>query len=126
MAGQNVLVVEDSYLYADLLREALLGAGAAKVLAVPSVKSALAALEGRKFDFATLNIELNGEKCFPVADELAARSIPFVFVSADVARSLPSEHRDRSLLGKARLHEIVFAFATACRLLDGSPSTKPG
>ena len=109
---RDVLVVEDSYLYAELLRSTLLDAGAEVVVAVPSASSALDALKSRRFSFATLDIDLNGRDSFAVADALVAQRVPFVFVSSDSPWRIPAVHQDKALLGKSKLNEIVSAFAT--------------
>jgi hypothetical protein len=36
-------------------------------------------MDARVFDAAMLDVNLNGNKSYPVADALAARGVPFVF-----------------------------------------------
>lgn len=111
VAGKNVLIVEDSYLYADLLRTGFLAAGAKTVVAVPSVSSAFAALAIQSFSFVTLDIDLGGETSFSVADELAARCIPFIFLSSSPRSVLPQMHHDKGLLDKLDFKQIAETIA---------------
>ena len=52
------------------------------------------------FNAASLDVTLDGQEIFPVADILAGRSLPFVFVTGYGERSLPDRYRDRPALQK--------------------------
>jgi CheY-like chemotaxis protein len=47
--------------------------------APPSVNQALAMIDADAFDVAMLDVNLNGQMSYPVADALAERGVPFVF-----------------------------------------------
>jgi CheY-like chemotaxis protein len=112
MKGKKVLIVEDSYLLALTLEDMLTEAGADVVAIASSVDLALAAMERHAIDIACLDINLGSETSFPVADALAMRQTPFVFVSAYDADILPPAHRHRPFVGKIEAHlELV----RACR-----------
>lgn len=82
LRSRRILVVEDEYLLALDLRGTLEDAGAVVLGPAPSVSSALALVEaGTPIDAALLDVNLNGEMVFPVADALCSRSIPFIFTS---------------------------------------------
>ena len=49
---------------------------------------------------AILDVNVDGEEIFPVADILAKRGLPFVFVTGYGERSLPEPYRDRPALQK--------------------------
>jgi hypothetical protein len=69
-------------------------------------------MEWRTIDIACLDINLGSETSFPVADALAMRGIPFVFVSACGSDVLPPAHRHRPFVSKIEIHlELV----SACR-----------
>src|SRR5689334_18038404 len=109
MKGKTVLIVEDCYLMAAALEDMLIEAEASVFLAA-SVAAALQAMERHTIDIACLDINLGVETSFPVADALALRGIPFIFVSAYDARVLPAAHRDRPFVDKIRAHlELVAA-----------------
>jgi CheY-like chemotaxis protein len=112
MTGKTVLIVEDCYLMAATLEDILIDADASVVHITSSVAAALQAMEQHIIEFACLDINLGAETSFPVADALALRGIPFVFVSAYDAGVLPAAHRHRPFVDKIRAHlELV----TACR-----------
>jgi len=81
--GRRIMVVEDDYLVALGLSTVLEEAGAHVVGPVASAQEAVALLEeGREIvDAAVLDVDLNGEKSYPVADALALRDIRFVFAT---------------------------------------------
>ncbi|SAL88743.1 two-component response regulator [Caballeronia arvi] len=81
--GRRIMVVEDDYLVALGLSTVLEEAGAKVVGPVASAQEAVALLEeGRELvDAAVLDVDLNGEKSYPVADALASRDIRFVFAT---------------------------------------------
>ncbi|QDA36491.1 response regulator (plasmid) [Paracoccus liaowanqingii] len=92
LEGRRILLVEDDYFIADALLEALEDAGATVLGPVSSVKDALALL-GREHDVngAVLDINLDGEAVFPVADVLCARGVLFLFATGyDEAAVLPA------------------------------------
>ena len=93
--GRRILVVEDEYLIAADLGEALEECGALVVGPVPSVSAALRCIaEETALDGATLDVTLGQEKSYPVAEALRARGLPFVFLTGYGDRSLPDAFRD--------------------------------
>ncbi len=64
-----------------LLEDLLAELGCAIVGPAASVNQALAMIEAEAIDVAVLDVNLNGEMSYPVADALAARGVPFVFVT---------------------------------------------
>jgi DNA-binding response OmpR family regulator len=79
--GLRILVVEDEVFISMLLEDMLMDLGCAKVDVAASVDKALETLAVVTPDFAILDINLNGQKSFPVADLLNARDVPFVYIS---------------------------------------------
>lgn len=78
----RILLVEDEYILAEHLRSELEAAGALVLGPVADVQRALALVAAeRDIDVAVLDVNLGGEKVFPVADALAARGVPFVFTT---------------------------------------------
>jgi hypothetical protein len=58
-------------------------------------------MDARVFDAAMLDVNLNGNKSYPVADALAARGVPFVFSTGY------SDHGMREGYREARAKEAV-------------------
>ena len=82
LRDRRILVVEDEYLVAVSLCEALQDAGSQVIGPVTSVDTAIKAIEARpQIDAAVVDINLGGVKAYVVADLLVARSIPFIFTS---------------------------------------------
>lgn len=95
IAGRRVLVVEDEYFLADRLARDLCALGAEVVGPVPSVDDALDLVEGgARLDGAVLDINLQGEMVYPVADALRARGVPFVFATGYDRTSIPAPYRE--------------------------------
>ncbi|EQB17794.1 response regulator [Novosphingobium lindaniclasticum] len=82
LSHRRILVVEDEYMLAMDLRRDLEDAGAEVIGPEPSVARALSRIPSEtKIDAAVLDVNLGDEEAFPVADELTARGIPFVFAT---------------------------------------------
>jgi CheY-like chemotaxis protein len=98
LTGRRILVVEDEYLLADDIQNALSRLGAEVVGPVPTLNGALELLDaGDSVDAAVLDINLRNEASFPVADSLRARGIPFVFATGYDRAAVPSGYDDVSL-----------------------------
>jgi hypothetical protein len=48
-----------------------------------------------RFDLAVIDINLNGDRVYPLADELSAREVPFIFLSGYLPANLPQRYRGR-------------------------------
>ena len=92
LAGKRVLVVEDELLVAMLVEDMLADAGCVVVGPFARVAEALAAARAEAVDVALLDVNVAGEKVFPVAHVLEERGIPFLFVTGYGQAALP---RDR-------------------------------
>lgn len=80
--GRRILVVEDEYAIAADLAFNLERAGLQVVGPAGSVRQALTLIESEgALDGALLDVNLGKERAFPIADELAARGVPFVFAT---------------------------------------------
>ena len=62
-----------------LLEDTLAELGCAVVGPAAGVKEALAMIEEKVIDVAVLDVNLNGEMSYPIADALVVRGVPFVF-----------------------------------------------
>jgi DNA-binding response OmpR family regulator len=100
LAGVRVLVVEDEAMVAMLIEDALLELGCLVIGPVASVSAALQLLDVETLDAAVLDVNLGGEKVFPVADRLAERGVPFLFSTGYGAVGIEQNHLDRPVLQK--------------------------
>ena len=96
----TVMVVEDDFLIAMGMEMALQAAGYAVQEPLPSVEAALAAVEKRPADLALLDVNLGGSQVFPVADALAARHLPFIFLTGCDEGILPPRFAGTAILVK--------------------------
>jgi DNA-binding LytR/AlgR family response regulator len=94
LRGRRLLVVEDDYMVAVELARSLEEMGAQVIGPVGSVKDALAMVEmaDARVDAAVLDINLHDERVYPVADALAGRGVPFVFVTGYDALAIPEPY----------------------------------
>ncbi|GGE53742.1 hypothetical protein GCM10007276_33500 [Agaricicola taiwanensis] len=90
----RVLVVEDEYILACELQQHLEGAGAEVVGPAATVDAALSLLAVHAVDRAIVDIRLGRDMAYPVADELRARGIPFVFFTGYEPEAIPSAYAD--------------------------------
>jgi CheY-like chemotaxis protein len=81
LEGFRILVAEDEVLVAMMIEDMLSDLGCVVLGPAGSVAEALALVEGGGFAGALLDVNLAGEAIYPVADALAERGIPFVFVT---------------------------------------------
>jgi CheY-like chemotaxis protein len=79
--GLSVLVVEDEAIISFLLEDMLGELGAAQVRHAGSVGSALALLDEKLPDLAVLDVNLRGERVYPVAEKLDAAGVLFLFTT---------------------------------------------
>lgn len=95
--GLQILLVEDELLVSTMLEDMLAEFGCIVVASVPTVADALAAIRAaNNIDAAILDVNLKGEKVFPVADLLGNQGVPVVFSTgfgpADLAERYPGTH----------------------------------
>jgi CheY-like chemotaxis protein len=99
-SGRRVLVVEDEVMVSWLLEDMLVDLGYEIVGPAARVNQALAMVEAEAIDLAVLDVNLNGEKSYPVADALTARGVPFAFSTGYNKEGLPVCYRDFLMLQK--------------------------
>ena len=91
-----------------LLEEALIEFGYEVAGPAPNTGKALKLLADEAIDAAVLDVNLGGERVDPVAEALAAASIPFIFATGySDASALPPAFRDRLTLHKPYAMEQV-------------------
>jgi DNA-binding response OmpR family regulator len=81
LTGRRILLVEDEYMLAAELAFFLEGHGASIIGPFRSVAQALAVVDREPIEAAVLDINLGGERVYPVADALIARNVPVVFAT---------------------------------------------
>ena len=119
LADTRVFVVEDEALLLMALEDMLEDLGCALVASAQHVADAIEKAQALEFDIAILDVNVNGRRIDPVAEALARRGIPFVFVTGYGRSSLPAALRDRPLLAKPyQAADLETALANALRRPD--------
>jgi CheY-like chemotaxis protein len=77
----NILIVEDEAIISFLIEDMLFELGCGSVTNVAGIVEALAALDEARPDVAVLDVNLDGQEVYPVAERLKASGIPFVFTT---------------------------------------------
>ena len=73
------------------------------------LEEAMNAAEREHFDFAILDINLNGTMVYPLADQLLARGIPFLFLTGYSLSNLPERFRPVTRLSKPCDPDLLIA-----------------
>ncbi|RUL77732.1 response regulator [Dyella choica] len=108
LSGKTVLMVEDEYLIADALCSAFEMANVSVVGPFSNIASAMAALDkGARADAAVLDVNLNGERVFPLADRLMADNVPIILTTGYDGDAIPRDYAHLERLQKpVHLHEL--------------------
>ncbi|WP_129775801.1 response regulator [Peristeroidobacter soli] len=111
MSGMTVLVVEDDFIVAYDMQMMLEEQGARVLGPAHSLAEAKTLLAKEQPTVAVLDVNLNGEHVFPLADELRAKDVPFLFATAyaDDDRLFPQAVRSAPRLAKPVLPNVLIA-----------------
>lgn len=94
LEGRRILLVEDQFLIALELEQVLQKAGCIVTGPVARLQPALDLARTEAFDFAVLDVNLFGEKVYPVAEMLESRGIPFVLATGYGPSAVPEDRPD--------------------------------
>ena len=89
LAGRRVLVIEDESMVMMLLQDMLEDIGCVVVGSASRIADATEKARSLAFDVAILDVNLNGERTFPIGAMLAERGVGFVFATGYGTASLP-------------------------------------
>ena len=129
LSGKRVLLLEDEFLIAVLLEDIFCDQGCIVVGSYSTVSAALAAAEGADIDLAVIDLNIGGERSYPVAEALDRRGLPFLLVTGyGVDGPFGDQSRWPTLTKPFTIVDIVGA---ASRLLsevapDPAARTTPG
>ena len=96
----RVLLVEDEAIIAIMLEDTLTDLGCEVVGPVAHLADAVRLARSEALAGAFLDVNLAGESIYPVADLLAARGIPFVFVSGYGPAGIEARYAGAPILSK--------------------------
>jgi CheY-like chemotaxis protein len=116
LSGLRVLVVEDEGSVALLIEDMLEDLGCEITASAARLAEACRLAATTDVDLAVLDINLNGEDAFPVAEILAKREIPFVFSTGYGPSGLPREFTGHAVISKPfSMKELQQAIASTLR-----------
>jgi PAS domain S-box-containing protein len=99
-SGWRVLLVEDEALVAMMIQECLSESGHSVIGPISRASDALQAAKDVEYDAAILDINLGDGMAYPVADIVAARGVPFVFVTGYEADTVDDRFSNVPILQK--------------------------
>jgi CheY-like chemotaxis protein len=99
-APRRVFVVEDEIMIRMLLEDMLADLGYGVAASAGGLNEAITLARESDFDLAILDVNLNGDDVYPVADVLMERGVPFAFSTGYGECGLPEAYRDRPTLQK--------------------------
>ncbi len=119
LTGRRILVVEDEMLVLMNIEMALEDLGCTAVSAAGSIAEALSLLAQQNFDAAMIDVNLGGNKSYPIADKLTERGIPFAFSTGY------GDHGDRSDLDDQPVLKKPYLIADLIAVFEQLIADKP-
>jgi DNA-binding response OmpR family regulator len=112
----QILVVEDESMVAMMIEDMLEDLGHQVVATSGRMSDARKLVSDASADLAILDVNLNGEETYPLADSLAARSIPFIFATGYGSSGIKAEWSGVPVLQKPfQSRELAAAINLATR-----------
>lgn len=108
-----ILFAEDEMFVAMMVEDRLTDAGY-RVLKAARLPAALEAAESADINAAILDVNLDGDESYPVADALRKRNIPFFFSSGYGRAGLAEAYRDDAIIQKPYDTEALVKALQTC------------
>lgn len=100
LSGKRVLVVEDEMLVLMAIEDMLADLGCTSVTVAADLDKALSLIATEEFDFATLDLNLHGQRSYPAAQALSDAGVPFAFSTGYGEHGVGEGFGDRPVLSK--------------------------
>ncbi|HEY0027917.1 MAG TPA: response regulator [Allosphingosinicella sp.] len=114
-ASRTILIVEDEPLISMMLEDFLDSLGHTIVGICESVPDAMARVNEGGFEVAILDVNLKGERIWPVADRLVEMGVPYVLATGGHIEPPPAAHASAPVLSKPfTIDAIEPALTQAC------------
>ncbi len=101
----RLLLVEDELVVGMFMQDLLRTIGYQSTDPIGRLSEAIAAATNERFEGAVLDMNLNGEIVYPLAELLAKQSVPFVFVTGYAPRSVDPRFNQVPILQKPILQD---------------------
>lgn len=121
LSGRRILVIEDETLINMLLVDVLEDAGAVVLGPATTLQRALAMAGAEHMDAAIVDVNLGGEKSWPVATLLASRDVPYVFTTAYARHSEPALQQAPFLAKPYGVRDLLAAVEALVATPDADP-----
>jgi two-component sensor histidine kinase/CheY-like chemotaxis protein len=105
----RLLLVEDELVVGVFMQELLEAIGYRSTEPIGRLSDALAAAQRERFRGAVLDMNLNGEIVYPLAELLTAQNVPFIFVTGYAPRSVDARFTAVPILQKPVLQDDLAA-----------------
>ncbi len=126
LADLRVLVVEDEFMIAVLIEETLQDHRCEVIGPFSRLADGIAAAQTRCPDAALLDVNLRGEKVFPLADLLDRCGVPFVLLSGYGRDAIPPDRPGWRACGKPfSPEELIQALAGQIAACKQQAAAKP-
>ena len=103
------------------IEDMLADLGCTSIAVASTVDKALGLIADQQFDLATLDVNLNGQLSFPIAEALRDRQVPFAFSTGYGEHGIGEEFGGRPVLNKPYNGAQLVAVLTAL-LAPAEPS----
>lgn len=124
LIGRRILLVEDELLISCLLEDMLEDLGCSLVGPASRVDQALRLVAREAIDAVILDVSLDEQLSYPVADALVARGIPFLFSTGYDRDRLRDGYRSFAMLQKpfhrSELAKVLTGLLAETRLLPSA------
>lgn len=107
LEGLKILVVEDEYLLALDLEETIRELGGDVVGPFGRLQPAITAARNTMIDGAVLDLRLDGDTVYDLADELIARGVPLILATGSDPQLVPAHLRGLPWLKKPYDHKAL-------------------
>ena len=116
LATRSVLLIEDETTISFLIEDMLRDLGAADVWHAATVPGGLELLQRHAPSLAVLDVNLGGTPVYPIAEQLAERRIPFLFITGYGRGGLEKNWSSRPVVQKPMA--IATLEKAICEVLD--------
>jgi DNA-binding response OmpR family regulator len=123
LSGRRVLVVEDEMLVLMALEDMLADLGCTSVSVAGNIDRALDLIATKVFDLATLDINLNGQRSYPIAKALSDQGVPFAFSTGYGEHGVGEGFGNCPVLDKPFNYRQLTNIMTALLTPSGDPPT---
>jgi len=114
---KRIFVAEDEYLVFLALEDDLKDLGFDVLGPFVTLAAARAAAASEAVDLALLDINMSGEMAYPLADDFAAKGVPFIFLSGYTADAYPERYRGAARICKP--YDPSMLIAQVQRMIEG-------